>query len=256
MGEFISFRDWIDIINKNQYTMNASPYIERYGNLLKQESLRTLDDQILPNTFVMEAPEPFPGFFDYYSDHPVDSRPLYVYLVVKQLYTLEEITRATQSIRKYFQGDFNAAAGVVNIYNKEYHVVRVRHLQDYSQISELQQCYVDEGIEFRKKPGGKPDGPAIIRIKKFFILDEKHPGVYFDVTEKDHGYFTIPKKLNWKLFEDITKKVKFNWERPAFDAAIGHFHVNFGIQDMIRIYNPKMDPEYLMEVRRMFMERL
>jgi len=236
--------------------MSSSPYIERYGNLLKQETLRTLEDQILPNTFVLEAPEPFPGFFDYYSDRPVDSRPLYVYLVVKQLYTLEQITRATQNIRKYFQSDFNAAAGVVHLYNKEFHVIRVRHLEGYKQIAELQECYMDEGIEFRKKPGGKPNGPGVIRIKKFFILDEKHPGVYFDITEKDHGYFTIPKKLTWKHFEDITKKVKFNWELPTFDAAIGHFHANYGIQDMIRIYNPDMNLEYLMDVRKMCLDRI
>ena len=235
--------------------MNPSPYIERYGNLLKQEALRTLEDQILPNTFVLEAPEPFPGFFDYYSDHPIESKPLYVYLVVKQLYTLDEITRATQNIRKYFQCDFNAAAGVVHLYNKEFHVVRVRHLEGYQQISELQACYMDEGIEF-KKPGGKPEGPGVIRIKKFFILDEKHPGAYFDVTEKDHGYFTIPKKLNWKYFEDITKKVKFNWEQHSFDAAIGHFHVNYGVQDMIRIYYPQMNLEYLMDVRKMYLDRI
>ncbi len=236
--------------------MNPLPFTERYGNLLKQEELRTLEDQILPNTFVLEAPEPFPGFYDYYSDHPVESKPLYVYFVVKQLYTLEQVTRATQNIRRYFQSEFDAAAGVVNIYNKEYDVIRIRHLPDYSLISELQACYMDEGIEFRKKPGGRPEGPALIRIKKFFIMDEKHPGVYFDVVEKDHGYFTIPKYLNWKYFEDITKKVKYNWEGSDFDAAIGHFHVNFGIQDMIRIYNPDMQVDFLMAVRKLYMDRI
>ena len=236
--------------------MNPSPYIERYGNLLKQEVLQTLDEQILPNTFVLEAPEPFPGFYNYYSDHPIDSKPLYVYFVVKQLYTLEQITRATQNIRKYFQSDFNAAAGVVNIYNKEFNVIRVRHLSDYTQIPELQACYMDEGIEFRKKPGGKLAGPAVIRIKKFFILEEKHPGVFFDVTEKDHGYFIIPQYLTWKYFEDLTKKVKFNWDKSVFDAAIGHFHVNFGIQDMIRIYNPHLDLDYLMDVRKLYFDKM
>ncbi|MGQ1948248.1 hypothetical protein ACT3CD_14220 [Geofilum sp. OHC36d9] len=236
--------------------MSSSPYIERYGNLLKQETLQILDDQVLPNTFVLEAPEPFPGFSEYYSEHPDDVRPLYIYFVVKQLYTLEEVTRATQNIRKYFQSDFNAAAGVVNIYNKEFNVIRVRHLQGFDQIPELQSCYIDEGIEFRKKPGGKMGGPAVIRIKKFFILEEKHPGVYFDVTEKDHGYFSIPKQLTWKYFEDLTRKVKFNWDQLAFDAAVGHFHVNYGIQDMIRIYNPKLDLESLMEVRKLYFDRI
>ena len=106
--------------------MSPSPYIERYGNLLKQETLQLLEDQILPNTFVLEAPEPFPGFYDYYSEHPKDTQPLYIYLVVRKLYTLEEITRATQNIRKYFQDDFNAAAGLVHLYNKEFNIIRDR----------------------------------------------------------------------------------------------------------------------------------
>jgi hypothetical protein len=236
--------------------MSNQHYIERYGNLLKQESLRTLEDKIWPNTFVLEAPEPFPGFFNYYSDHPVDSKPLYIYLVLKKLYTLEEITRATQNIQKYFDTDFNATPGVVHIYDKQFDVIRVRHLDNFSQIVDLQAGYMDEGIEFRPKPTHKVEGPAVIRVKKFFILDEKQSGLFFDVTEKDHGYFLIPKQLTWKHFEDITRKVKFNWEKPFFDAAIGHFHVKFGVQDMIRIYYPEMSEDYLIEVRKKYLERI
>ncbi|PRZ00372.1 hypothetical protein [Marinilabilia salmonicolor] len=236
--------------------MSETQHIERYGNLLKQESLRTLEDKIWPNTFVLEAPEPFPGFFNYYSDHPVDSKPLYIYLVLKRLYTLEEITRATQNIQKYFDTDFNATPGVVNIYNKQFDVIRVRHLDNFSQITDLQASYMDQGIEFKSKPNRKVEGPAVIRIKKFFILDEPEQGLFFDTIEKDHGYFLIPNQLTWKHFEDITRRVKFNWEKPFFDAAIGHFHVKFGLQDMIRIYYPEMSLDYLREVRKKYLERI
>lgn len=236
--------------------MSKEPYMERYGNLLKQETLRTLEDKIWPNTFVLEAPEPFPGFYNYYSDHPVESKPLYIYLVLKKLYTLEDITRATQNIKSYFQTDFNATPGVVNIYNKQFDVIRIRHLDNFDQIVDLQAGYMDQGIEFRSKPPRKVEGPAIIRIKKFFILNETVRGVFFDQIEKDHGYFAIPEKLTWKHFENITRQVKFNWERPFFDAAIGHFHFGFGIQDMIRIYYPDINEEYLTEVRKKYMERI
>ncbi len=230
--------------------------IERYGNLLKQEDLRTMHDKIWPNTFVLEAPEPFPGFFKYYSDHPRETKPLYIYLVLKQLYTLEEITRASQNIQKYFPAQFNATPGVVKIYNRVFDVIRVRHLDEFSQIADLQAGYMDEGIEFMRKPTRDLTGPAIIRIKKFFILDEPSPGLFFDLTEKDHGYFLISNQLTWKYFEDITRKVKFNWDKPFFDAAIGHFHVKFGIQDMIRIYYPEMNAEYLLEARTKYMEQI
>ncbi len=236
--------------------MSDTQYIERYGNLLKQENLRTLEDKIWPNTFVLEAPEPFPGFFNYYSDHPVDSKPLYIYLVLKRLYTLEEITRASQNIQKYFKTEFNATPGVVNIYNRQLHVIRVRHLESFSQIIDLQAGYMDQGIEFKSKPNRKVEGPAVIRIKKFFILDEPEQGLFFDVIEKDHGYFLIPDQLRYKHFEDITRKVKFNWDKPFFDAAIGHFHIKFGIQDMIRIYYPEMSLDYLREVRKKYLDRI
>ncbi|MFO8001009.1 MAG: hypothetical protein R6U46_07190 [Marinilabilia sp.] len=236
--------------------MSNEHYIERYGNLLKQETLRTLEDKIWPNTFVLEAPEPFPGFFNYYSDHPVDCKPLYIYLVLKKLYSLEEITRATQNIQKYFDGNFNATPGVVNIYNKKFDVIRVRHLDSFSQICDLQASYMDQGIEFRSKPNRPLEGPAIIRIKKFFILEEVETDVFFDATERDHGYFIIPHQLTWKHFEDITRRVKYNWDRPLFDAAIGHFHVNFGIRDMIRIYYHDMNKDYLLEARKKYLDRI
>lgn len=229
--------------------------LERYGNLLKEESLITMQDKILPNTFVLEAPEPFPGYFGYYSEIPSDAKPLYIYLVLKELYTLEEITRATQNIKKYFNTNFSAAAGIVNIYNKQYHIIRVRHLDTFDQIADLQAGYLDEGLEFKKKPKAI-EGKAIIRLKKFFMLEEIEDGVYFDLDEKDHGYFTIPHKLPWKYFEDVTRKVKHNWEQSAFDAAIGHIHQNFGIRDMIRIYNPNIDRNYLMAIRKLYLDRI
>jgi hypothetical protein len=237
--------------------MKSDQVIERYGNLLKEEDLVLMDDKIMPNTFVLEAPEPFPGFFGYYSEAPVHSKPLYIYFVVKQLYTLEQVTRATNQIRTYFPAKrVHVAAGTVTIYNQLYHVLRVRHLDSYDQIAELQACFIDEGFEFAKKPGKKIHASAIIRIKKFFILKEVEPGIYLDMTELDHAYFVIPKMLTWSNFEELSRQVKFNWDKCAFDAAIGHFHENFEITDMVRIYNPNMDVETLKEIRNKYLARI
>ncbi len=235
--------------------MSTNNIIERYGNLIKEESLVTMEDKILPNTFVLEAPEPFPGFYSYYSDAPSDSKPLYVYLVLNKQYTIEETTRATQNIKDYFKTNFSAAAGHIDIYNEQFEILRIRHLDSYDQIMDLQACYKDEGIEFKKKPKSI-QGKGIIRLRKFFTLEELGDDMFFDVDEKDHGYFTIPRKLKWKEFEEITKKVKNNWDFSNFDAAVGHFHKNFCICDMIRIYNPKIDREYLEAAKKKYLERI
>ena len=117
--------------------MSTNNIIERYGNLIKEESLVTMEDKILPNTFVLEAPEPFPGFYSYYSDAPSDSKPLYVYLVLNKQYTIEETTRATQNIKDYFKTNFSAAAGHIDIYNEQFEILRIRHLDSYDQIMDF-----------------------------------------------------------------------------------------------------------------------
>ncbi len=88
------------------------------------------------------------------------------------------------------------------------------------------------------------------------MLEKIDDGIFFDLDEKDHGYFTIPHKLTWKHFEDITQKVKHNWDHSTFDAALGHIHENFGVVDMIRIYNPNINRNYLIDVRKLYLDRI
>ncbi len=236
--------------------MAENHIIERYGNLLKEEQLVTMNDKIMPNTFVLEAREPFPGFFNYYSDRPNETTPLYIYLVVDQLYTLEEVTRARQNIKKYFPSNFHADAGTVTVYNKMYHVIRIRHLEKYDQIKGLQTAFMDEGIVFKKKPGKKIEAPGIIRLKKFFHLKNVGEGLYLDQVEEDHGYIVLPRHVKWAEFEELTRKAKYNWDGNMFDAALGHFHHNFDIQDMIRIYNPNIDLDLLKNIQKVYMEQI
>ncbi len=235
--------------------MSYSNHIERYGNLRKHESLVTMENKILPNTFVLEAPEPFPGCYSYYSDVPTDNKPLYLYFVLQRLYTIEETTRATQNIKKYFKSNFSCAAGTIEIYNQTFDVLRIRHLESYDLIKDLQTCYMDEGVEFKTK-GRKIEGQGLIRIKKFFMLEDLGDNMYCDLDEKDHGYFIIPKLLKWKEFEELTTRVKNNWNTSTFDAALGHFHRQFELEDMVRIYTPSMSKKLLLELRELYLTQM
>ena len=236
--------------------MVNSTIIERYGNLLKAEQLVTMNDKILPNTFVLEAPEPFPGYFGYYGEVPQDSRPLYIYLVIDHLYTLEEVTRARINILKYFPSYFHADAGTVTIFNKSHDIIRVRHLDNYDMIKGLQTAFMDEGVVFKKKPSKNIHSTAIIRLKKFFKLREVEPGLYLDEVEKDHGYISLPRYVKWSEFEELTRRVKNNWSGSMFDSALGHFHNNFEIEDMIRIYNPEINMDLLHKVQKTYLEQI
>ena len=109
---------------------------------------------------------------------------------------------------------------------------------------------------FKKKPGKKFDSKAIIRLKKFFKLCEFDDGLYLDEIEKDHGYISLPRYVKWAEFEELTRKVKNNWEGGFFDAALGHFHQNFDIQDMIRIYNPNINVDLLKDIKKVYYDHI
>ncbi len=230
--------------------METNYPFERYGNLVKEESLVSMDNKILPNTYLLEAYEPFPGFYNYYSEQPLDQKPLYVYFILKSTYTLEEVTRATQKIKVFFPAkNLDVAAGTIHILNETYHMLRIRHLENYDQIANLQACFADEGFLFTRKPSRKINAKGIIRIKKFYVLQPLADGIFIDLIEKNHGYIVLPRSFTWKLFEEISRQVKLNLNHMEYDAALAHFHNNYKIVDMVRIYNSNVGLDFLKVIR-------
>jgi len=76
--------------------------------------------------------------------------------------------------------------------------------------------------------------PALIHLKKSYILDIIEDGIYKDVIEPMMWYFAIPIKLEPDVLKTVTKCVKNNIDNTNFDVAIGWIFVN-GITDIIRI---------------------
>ena len=236
--------------------METNRVIEYFGALIKSETLLTLEDKVMPNSFVLEAPEPFPGFFQYYHEHPANNKPLYVYLVLDKNYSLDVVTRASQNIAKYFPVRFDAALATITIYNESFTVIRLRHFESYDHIAELQSAFVGEGVLMHKAFRRTIHGDGLIRLDKFFALKQMSDDVLFDTRELDHAYFHIAKPLSWKNFEHITLMVKNNWDKTIFDAAIGFFYINFEVHDMIRIYDPALNVTDIEEIAKLFRERI
>jgi|ADurb_Cas_02_Slu_FD_contig_31_2458623_length_910_multi_7_in_0_out_0_1 hypothetical protein len=236
--------------------MDTDRVIEYYGSLAKEEKLYTLEEKVIPNTFVLEAPEPFPGFYHYYHEHPVNHKPLYVYLVLDRDYNLEEVTRATQNIKGYFPSRFDAALASVYIHNDTYNVIRVRHFESYDIIEDLQKSFIDEGIKMHKSRSKPLNDEGLIRLRKFFAVKQMSDKVLFDANEADHAYFFIDKPIGWNNFKQITTLVKSNWNKTLFDAGLGYFYVNFKVKDMIRIYDPSLTVADIEAISKLYCERI
>lgn len=229
---------------------------ERYGRMMKIEGLVSLTSKMKDNTMVLEAPEPFPGFFSYYHEVPKESTPHYIYLVTIKRYSLEMVTRVTQSIQDQFKVSFEAARGMIFINKDEYNVIRIRHIDDYDIIETIQAEYEKAGIEFRKKPTKQIVATGMISLDKFFVFNVLEENIFLDEHNPDHGYFRVPDEYDWDSFEELTKKVKYNWNEAIFDASFGYYYRRFRINNIVRIYNPGLNEAYLKKVKDAYYSKM
>ena len=227
--------------------------IEVFGTIHKRETVSTIDDKVEPGTLVFEALEPFPG---YYHETPFDIKPIYMYIALQEHYPLENIIRATEKIEKVFDKKFDAGKGFLKIYNTSYNVLRVRHLNRYDLIGTLQKAYSDNGIHFSNKNKKSLKEKAQIKVVKFFNLKEIDEGIYLDNKEQFHAYIELPEFCEWDDFNDLSNRVKYNWQESKFDAAMGSFYYKGRLREFVRIYSNKISIGYLQKLKKLYIEKM
>ena len=227
--------------------------IEVFGTIHKRETVFTIDDKVEPGTLVFEALEPFPG---YYHETPFDTKPIYMYIALQEHYPLENIIRATERVEKVFDEKFDAGKGFLQIYNTSYNVLRVRHLNRYDLIGTLQKAYSDNGIHFSNKNKKSLKEKAQIKVVKFFNLKEIDEGIYLDNKEQFHAYIELPEFCEWNDFNDLSNRVKYNWQESKFDAAMGSFYYKGRLREFVRIYSNKISIGYLQKLKKLYIEKM
>lgn len=221
------------------------------GTIIKQERLVNVDYNVLPNSLVLEIQDPFHG---YHHETPKEGIPSYLFLITQKVVSRELVARATKNVRKYFEHDFNAAASMITIYNDHYFGIRIKDLKSYELIHELQQCFSSEGIEFKRRKEINEIG--IINVKKFFDLQEGDDQLMYDNEDANMAYFIINRNLSWKLFAQISKNIKNNWDFKDFDAAFGTIYRNGEIEDIARIYWDKLDLAKLKLIKEKYIKEI
>jgi hypothetical protein len=177
-------------------------------------------------------------------------------LALQEQYPLEEIIRVSQKVQLEFNAPFDAGKAIMQIYDEKYNVLRIRHLRDYDLLEKLQRSFTANGIHFLQKVKKIKNELVKIRIIKFFLLEEIAENIFLDRREKYHAYIGIPRHLSWKEFDDITNKVKYNWEESKFDAALGSFYYDGELHEEVRIYSDKIGPEYLVALRKLYLDKM
>jgi hypothetical protein len=225
--------------------------IETLGTIQKEETLATLHYKIIPNTLVLETQEPYPGYLHH---DPKVHNPKSIFMVTKSRYTIEQIVRAAQEIKNYEGIDFDAVPARISFRNDDLFSIRLKDVDNYEIVENLQNLFIKEGIKFTKQKDIK--SKAIILVNKFFTLDQIHEDVFTDKNDKNFAYIMIPRKLTWRLFENVTNMVKNNWDLNDFDAAQGTIFRNGRLYDFIRIYSEDFNPDYLESIKKKYLREI
>jgi len=222
--------------------------LETFGSLIKEEHVKTVEHDIVPNTLVLENLDAFPG---YYGAHlPHDKVPDSFFLVMTKKESTEKILRITYNIRKHSQIKFEGSPASICISNNTYYSIRLRGLTDFAQLSVIQEFYRDAGMIFAKRKN--VDSRAVIQIKKVFRVENLTPDI-LKGSEPFMYYLKINQQLNWSHFKTITKQLRNNIDISAFDAALAVIYSS-EVLDLIRIYTKTLTTEELQRIHEKYNE--
>lgn len=230
----------------------SSTIIETSGYIVKEVNLKSLSERVIPKTCVLMALGLYPGYYGEDLSFPF---PESIFILLHEHYSKEKIARATKEIKKYIDHAFEAFPGDISLYNNRCRFIRIKGLNDYAQIENMQKCYLDTGLKLKKKMMDIQD-KGIVKVEKEFLINEFEQGTYRDSLTFEKHYVEIPAKLNWKLFQKITQNIKNNWDGHSFDAAIGTLFRFAGLQDIVRIYGKEITQEEIQQLKEKYQQEI
>ncbi len=225
---------------------------ELIGKIVKQENIDTIDVNKIPRTFVINVPDPFKSYYSRFTDI---HKPLAIIFVTKIPNSFENILRATERINKKYNLQLDGAKCEVRIASRKLNGIRVKGINRFPEIEQIQQYYKEEGFEFARSEKFK-DTDSLIRINRFFNLNILDKGIYQSIDDDNDYYVEIPKYLDWDEFRTYTFEIKNNISDTNYDIAKGIFYLDGRIVEILRIVKPNATIEFLKLVQQKYIDKL
>ena len=225
---------------------------ELIGKIIIQENIDTVNENKLPRTFVINVPDPYKN---YYGRFMHIEKPNSIIFVTKTPNSFEKILRVTKNINKKYHLKLDGAKCELTIGSRKLNGVRVKGVESYQDIAQIQQYYKDEGYDFA--PSEKfTDTEALIRINRFFRIEKMEKGIFKSKNDDDVFYIQVPKYMTWETFKKLTYEVKHNISDSNYDIAKGIMYTRGGITEILRVVKPKATVELLKTIQQKYIERL
>lgn len=225
---------------------------ELIGKIIIQEKIDTIDENKLPNTFVINVPDPYKNYYGRFTEIV---KPVSIIFVTKTPNSFEKILRVTRKINEKYHLDLDGAKCEVTMNSRKLDGIRVKGINRFHEIGQIQQYYKDEGYDFAKSEKFKST-EVLIRINRFFNVDEVEKGIYHSRDEDGVYYIEVPRYMTWDEFKKLTQEIKHNIFDANYDIAKGIFYVNHGITEILRVVKPKATLELLKTIQHKYIEKL
>jgi len=197
--------------------------------------------------------KPFPGYEDK-SSLKTKAKLNYVYLILMYRYFPEKIERISRVLKEEKYNKCNFSCSEIVIENKILQCIRIKGLECYEIIPEIQADYKYNDIKYTSFKAIDSEGK--IKVFKHFKISEITEGIYRDLFEGEKFYFTIPVQINWRILEHLTHNVKKKIENSNFDEALGIINRFNGPEDVIRIFDKNKTLERALEIRNKYLKEL
>lgn len=222
------------------------------GTVTKKDWI-ILNDRIDDKSALVFISEyPYSGYYG--STVPDKEEPQSMYLVTDKNYDDNDIIRAIQAIKTYFEHSFDAVPGWISFLNRHLGIIRIRCLS-YQYVPHLVEAFRKEGISLMHHRSF-PHFEAMVRVTKYFKTEEVDDGIYIDLENTSLAYLHIDKYLTWEKFEELYRDVRNNITEFSFDAALATMYNEHGILDFIRIYDENRSVEKLRIIHKKFKDRI
>ena len=234
--------------------MEPNEIIETIGSITKMEELCSIEQNTLRNTMVLRNLNPFPGFRTDLQKDDSFEKPVSIFIVLRYRYAPEKINRINKNLVSSRITECYPSTGEIITRNMILPCIRIKGLKDSESIPVIQNFFKRHDLKLMDYQ--KVKSKARIKIFKSFKLVEIAEGLYRDLNEGEKVYIRIPQSLNWKKFEYISKKIRYNLKERNFDAAMGNIYRFCGPEDVIRIYDRNKSLKRALELKKHFLREL
>ena len=225
---------------------------ELIGKIIIEEKVDTVSENVIPRSYVINVPDPLKSYYNRYTN--ID-KPSSIIFVTKQPTSFEKILRTTKKLNEEQGLQLDGAKCEVIIGSKKLNGIRIKGLNRFPEIAGIQEYFFKDGYEFARGEDYK-DKDVLIRVNKFFHVEELEEGIYSDIDEVNTFYVTIPYYMTWEEFRKYTFEIKNSSSDTSYDIAKGIFYLNGDIVEMLRIVRPEASVDFLKTIQKKYLHKL